>query len=833
MASPKGVWGIDIGQCALKALRVELIDGVATATAFDYVEHPKILSQPDADPDQLTREALDQFLSRNTLKGDLVAIAVPGQSGLARFVKLPPVEEKKIGDIVKFEAKQQIPFPLEEVVWDFQKIGSGQVTDGFALETEIGLFAMKRDIIARQMQHYRDVGIEVDIIQMTPLALCNFVGYEMLGKGGTNPPVDPEDDTPKGKRKCAVGLDIGADASNLVVTDGDKIIWQRPIPLGGNHLTRALSKELKLTFAKAEHLKRNAAKSPPDLKQILAALKPVLTDLVGEVQRSLGYFTNSHREAHVAYLVGLGSAFRLPGLQKYLSEKLQIDVRKPTKFNRLAGDEVAAAPVFNENLLSFAPVYGLCVQGLSAMNKQADVQHARLTTNLLPPEIRTERLIKQKKPWAVTAAAGLFAGVGIMTAGYAWGYKAVDNAAINQSMKEAEAALSRVSARQNEVSAKEKEVATTYDAVLSIVAGKDEQLNWIRIVEQINKCLPRPDGKNLPLRGDRPKPGGKPGEMEPNQTKYWTLDLAREAFQDYMDRVRGGESSDAPVNETLRENLCRVDIEAIHSYYVPDLRVFYDTAKKETAEKTGKEFDGMLAFDVNEPPKAGEGGWVIALHGYTYQKDGAIFLRDTLVHNLAMVSGRNLPLPGAAATPSSPAAETPSGGITKVKEDPIKDRISHAFLYNCWTIPEPKPGVFEKINENYLRRLAAGPAADPSPQGGGGGGASGSPRDGWQPLAGTGGGASGGGTAAPAAVAPPIPVMGRGGGRGGEVRLDGPRPGGSPVPAPAPAPGAAPAAPGTPENVRAKPRYEFVVMFIWREPTPSDKLVIPAQTPSP
>src|SRR5216110_531269 len=161
-----GVWGIDLGQCALKAIRIENNDGQLTATAFDYVEHPKILSQPDADPDQLTREALEQFLSRNTVRGDTVAISVPGQSGLARFVKLPPVEEKKINDIVRFEAKQQIPFPLEEVVWDFQKIGSGTVTDGFAMETEIGLFAMKRENIARSMQHFQDVGIEADIIQM-------------------------------------------------------------------------------------------------------------------------------------------------------------------------------------------------------------------------------------------------------------------------------------------------------------------------------------------------------------------------------------------------------------------------------------------------------------------------------------------------------------------------------------------------------------------------------------------------------------------------------------------------------------------------------------------
>lgn len=163
MAAQPGVWGIDIGQCALKALRVQDVDGQVTATAFDYVEHPKILSQPDADPDQLTREALEKFLARNNLKGDTIAISVPGQSGLARFVKLPPVEEKKIPEIVRFEAKQQIPFPLEEVVWDFQKIGQGTVTDGFAMDTEIGLFAMKRDMVTRALQQFQDVKVEVHL----------------------------------------------------------------------------------------------------------------------------------------------------------------------------------------------------------------------------------------------------------------------------------------------------------------------------------------------------------------------------------------------------------------------------------------------------------------------------------------------------------------------------------------------------------------------------------------------------------------------------------------------------------------------------------------------
>src|SRR5438132_1742224 len=194
MAIPQGVWGIDVGQCALKALRLEIVEGVVTATAFDYIEHPKILSQPDADPDQLTREALETFLKRNTIKGDIIAMSIAGQSGLARFVKLPPVEEKKIADIVRFEAKQQIPFPLEEVVWDFQKISTGTVSDGFAMDTEIGLFAMKRDMINRFLHHFQGVNVEVHLVQMAPLALCNYVSYDLLKRNADGSAVEQEED---------------------------------------------------------------------------------------------------------------------------------------------------------------------------------------------------------------------------------------------------------------------------------------------------------------------------------------------------------------------------------------------------------------------------------------------------------------------------------------------------------------------------------------------------------------------------------------------------------------------------------------------------------------
>ena len=412
-------WGIDIGQCALKAVRLQNVDGQVVATAFDYVEYPKILSQPDAEPDDLIKDALQKFLSRNQLRGDIVAISVPGQSGLARFVKLPPVEEKKVADIVRFEAKQQIPFSLDEVVWDYQRLGSGDVSGGYAMEIEIGLFAMKRDVVNRYLERFREVNVDVHVVQMAPLALCNFASFDLLGKGGpaAEPPAE-DGATTEGseeEKKCVVALDIGADSTNLVITDGDRIIWQRPIAIGGNTFTRALIKELKLTFAKAEHLKRHATRSPY-LTQILAALKPVLTDFVSEVQRSLGYFANTHHNAQIAYMMGLGNAFRLPGLQRFLENKLGLEVRKLAKFELMGGSGVISAPAFANNILGFAVAYGLALQGMKV---------ARLQTNLLPPEIEAARLIRTKKPWALSAAAVLLLATTILTVGYSREYRGV------------------------------------------------------------------------------------------------------------------------------------------------------------------------------------------------------------------------------------------------------------------------------------------------------------------------------------------------------------------------------------------------------------------------
>ena len=415
-----------------------------------------------------------QFLSRNDVRGDQVAIAVPGQSGLARFIKLPPVESKKIPDIVKYEARQQIPFAIEDVVWDYQQMAGASVEEGFALETEVGLFAMRRDQVTRAMKPFDDAGIEIDLIQLTPLALYNFCVFDLFPD---LPP--PEEYDPENPPESVVLLSLGTDTTDLVVTNGYRV-WQRSIPLGGNHFTKALTKDLKLTFAKAEHLKRDAAKAD-NPKAVFQAMRPVFNDLLTEVQRSLGYFTNIDRSAKIGRIVGLGNAMKLPGLQRYLSQNLGQTVVKLDGFRALNGPGVVDAPAFKSNLLSFPACYGLAVQSLG---------RGSIQTNLLPPEIRQDRLIRGKQPWAIGAAAALLLGMTLSCFGYYRAWKSADVESFQQEISAATSIAAESGSEQSSYSEATNNLEATKNLLDSIVSAGSHRFDWAQLWQSITAALP-------------------------------------------------------------------------------------------------------------------------------------------------------------------------------------------------------------------------------------------------------------------------------------------------------------------------------------------------------
>jgi type IV pilus assembly protein PilM len=514
MAKSDAVWGIDIGNCSLKALRCRPAeqDGLVLADAFDYIEYPKILTQPGAEPSELVNDALTEFLSRNNLRGDRVAISVPGQNGLARFVKLPPVESKKIPDIVKFEARQQIPFDLNDVIWDYQRMGGGMEESGFLLETEIGLFAMKRDQVFRALEPLTRAGIQVDVVQLTPLALYNFVCFDQLEDLPPPDEYDPDNPPPS-----TVVLSMGTDATDLVVTNGFRV-WQRSIPVGGNHFTKALTKELKLTFAKAEHLKRNAA-TAEDPKAVFQAMRPVFNDLLTEVQRSIGYFSSLDRAAQVQRVLAMGNAIKLPGLRRYLAQSLGFEVARLEQFNKLAGPEVLKAPAFQENQLCFPVCYGLALQGL---------KQSPLHTNLLPKEIIQDRLINAKKPWAVASAAVLLLACTIGIASQVRAWSAVRKDKFEAAERAAQTIASTAQRYKTEYEGELSKFKATEQIGVNVVESVEGRLRWMELMTAINSALPTDPENDVPE-----------DVSERNEVHIVSIDAQRmESFEPWMTLMR-------------------------------------------------------------------------------------------------------------------------------------------------------------------------------------------------------------------------------------------------------------------------------------------------------
>ena len=489
MAKSNAVWGIDIGQCALKALRCTLdADGQSVvADSYDYIEYPKILSQPEADPEELVRQALEQFLSRNEVLGDSVAISVPGQAGLSRFFKPPPVDAKTLPDIVKYEVKQQIPFPIEDVIWDWQQMG-GTIVDGRTVDAEVGLFAMKRDAVIRALRPFDEADVEVDIIQLSPLSIFNVVCKDILDEMPA-----PEDFDPESPPDSVVVMSMGTDTTDLIVSNGIKL-WLRNIPIGGNHFTKQLSRELKLTQAKAEHLKRNARQAE-DPKTVFKAMRPVFSDLVNEVQRSLTFFQSMDKTAKISKIVLLGNAAKLPGLRQFLNKQLQIDIAKISEFDSLNGTEVVSQQSFKDNLLAFAPSYGLCLQGAGK---------AVMNTNLLPGEIVTERIIRAKKPWVLASVGLLMIGMmlGYFMKDTAWwkvnpSYQA-ENISWEKAKKEIDLQDSSSKRHKREDDEQKIKLDKMNRLAAELVASSEDKSSWTEIQSAIYQSLPKdPKLENL------------------------------------------------------------------------------------------------------------------------------------------------------------------------------------------------------------------------------------------------------------------------------------------------------------------------------------------------
>lgn len=413
MGKRNDCWGIEVGANAIKAIRLQRQKDQVILADFEVLPFKKPLTTPDLNVNEAIQVNLDQFLSKHSVNRSTVMTSVPGHMAFARFAKLPPVDPKRIPDIVRFEAVQQIPFPIEQVEWDYQVFQEPDSPD-----VEVGIFAITKDRVTDFLENYNAVGLRVDGITLSPLAVYNALAYDM----------QLDEESPG-----VVFMDIGSTSTDVIIVE-EGHLWLRTLPVGGNNFTDALVRAFKLSVPKAEKLKREASTSKY-ARQIFQAMRPVFADLVQEMQRSLGFYQSLNRDAKLTKLIGVGSTFRLPGMSKFLKQQLQMDVVRLDSLQNVTM-EGRLETEFAEHTMNMATAYGLALQGLEL---------ERVSANVLTKEIQKTRFWRAKQPM-LGAAALLMVAASLGAVGKLM----TDSASFHSSLKESEQKIQPVVRRAEE-----------------------------------------------------------------------------------------------------------------------------------------------------------------------------------------------------------------------------------------------------------------------------------------------------------------------------------------------------------------------------------------------
>ena len=377
MLNIKSFLTVDFGAGSLKLAEFETNEAGGLSLKSFVIKPLGLEGSADATREAVILKALQEALAEKSIKEKNVNVCAPGFHVFSKFVKLPPVDATKVTQIIQYEAQQNVPFPLAEVVWDYQIMGSAP-----GGELEVLLVAVKSDVVEGLFRVASQAKLKLNLCDASPAALCNAFRYNYG---------DLEE--------CSMLLDIGAKTSNLLFFEKGKV-YSRSINLGANAITQDFANEAKLKFDDAEKIKiaegfvslGGAYEEPenPNQAAISKIARQFMTRLHIQTNATLQFYRGQQGGAAPQKLFLSGGASIMPYTAQFFAEKLNIPVEY---FNPLRNIQIDPA-VNLEELARVAHSLGEVV-GLGLRN----LAHCPVEMNLMPDSTLRWQAFNQKKPY--------------------------------------------------------------------------------------------------------------------------------------------------------------------------------------------------------------------------------------------------------------------------------------------------------------------------------------------------------------------------------------------------------------------------------------------------
>ena len=295
------------------------------------------------------------------------------------------MDATKVTQIIQYEAQQNVPFPLAEVVWDYQILGSAP-----SGELEVLLVAIKSDMVEGLFRVAEKAKLRLELCDASPAALCNAFRYNYG---------ELED--------CTMLLDIGAKTSNLLFFEKGKV-FSRSINLGANAITQDFANEAKLKFDEAEKIKiaegfvslGGAYEEPenPNQAAISKIARQFMTRLHIQVNQTMQFYRGQQGGSPPQRLFLSGGASIMPYTAQFFAEKLNVPVEYFNPFRNVQIDPAVNLEELARVAHSLGEVVGLGLRNLA---------NCPVEMNLMPDSTLRWQAFNQKKPYFMVTVFSL------------------------------------------------------------------------------------------------------------------------------------------------------------------------------------------------------------------------------------------------------------------------------------------------------------------------------------------------------------------------------------------------------------------------------------------
>ena len=406
MIKDTSVLTIDVGGNSLKAAEFYVSESSDSITLVNYAIKELSAELAEENFVEAFKQAFTEIIQENAFTSTQVRIAISSLHAFQRLSKLPPLmgNRARATAVVEGEAKLTVPYPLDEVIWDYQLIKHTKV---FEIETESedadapaekvtetveeveALFvAVKEDLASEIAAVLLDADFEVLSIEVSPTALYNAARANMFGE-----------------EQCDMILDLGGRGSNLIIMDGNRV-FVRAIPIGGNTITQQIAKEFSIGFEDAEEMKRKhgfvalgGAYEDAD-SEVAATIskiaRNVMTRLHGEINRSINAWRSMHGGNRPQRLFISGGSSILPYAPHFLNEKLHLEVNFLNTFPVISIAETVDKHALQESAHLFPPMIGMAIR---------QIRTCPIEISLIPQIIQSARDLERRKPYFYLSAA--------------------------------------------------------------------------------------------------------------------------------------------------------------------------------------------------------------------------------------------------------------------------------------------------------------------------------------------------------------------------------------------------------------------------------------------